>query len=581
MTAYLYPDSSMRLENKFFALGDGQTTIGRNPANTIVILLASISRFHATIECKNNNYFVKDNNSSNGTFINSIKVRTLQLIKEGDELTCGHAQFIFSFLPPEDYFSKGSSSFPSIGITLINDESDDNNSHGMVIATQATVPSIQQTSTPDMLDAEQGRRAIRRLAIIYKLNTIVNNCKTQEEILNKSIDLLFEALPADHAAILLTDPHDNMPKPVLLRHRDEGISVFTGGRDATNQKMSMTVEQKNITISRTMVNQCITQRVTILSCDTRLDERFKNSESLIMSGVRAAICVPLLHQTDVLGVLFIDTTNPARLFQQDDANFLSSFGLDLALTLANYNLNVQNLHQARLAAIGTSFAGLSHNIKNILQLAKGGMDLMETAVAADNLGQIKSFWPLVKKGVDRMTVLTQEILAFSNQQVVELQPIDVNATLGEMVQSFSQTASNNMVDLQHDFEENLPPYNLNAENLTKAIMNLLTNAMDAMSGLPGVIIVTTQKLDNGDLCIKVTDNGPGIPAEKLVRIWEPFYTTKGNKGTGLGLTMTHKYIQDMNGTIELESVLNQGTTFTIIFPAMNKMTNNAKDTTGE
>ncbi len=582
MTAFLYPDPSLLLDEKVYRLGQGITTIGRNPNNTIVLMIASISRFHATIEERNNHYLIKDNVSSNGTFLNNMKVNSLQLLNEGDVITFGHAQFTFSYHDQKDFKQVASDSFKSVGVALIGDDKGGQDD-SMFIATQASVPSvISPDEDPESLDPQQTRRALRRLTIFYKFAEIVSECKTRNELLNKTIDLLFEAIYADRVAILLTDPHDRKsPKPVLMRYRDE--SMIQGEDNPHSQTdspertkaviNSNPIDNRILTISRTMVSKCIEQRATILSCDTRIDERFKNSDSLMFSGACAAICVPLLYRDQVLGVLFVDTLSPDKLFQQEDANFLSSFGLDLAVMLENFTLHVQNIHQERLAAIGTTFAGMAHNIKNILQLAKGGLDLVEKAIEKDDIVQAKDYWPILKKGVDRMTSLTQEILAFSRQEKIELVPTDINATLNEILQGYAQTAHDKLIDVQSDFATNIPQFKLNAECLAKAIMNLLLNATDALNGLPGIIIVASHITSQGDLQIIVTDNGPGIPSNKLERIWEPFFTTKGSKGTGLGLTMTHKYIQDMGGEIDVSSVINQGTTFTISFPATLQIEN--------
>jgi len=109
----------------------------------------------------------------------------------------------------------------------------------------------------------------------------------------------------------------------------------------------------------------------------------------------------------------------------------------------------------------------------------------------------------------------------------------------------------------------LPPIWGHANALGQVLLNLLTNAVQAMSGI-GVIRVTTE-YTHGKVCLEVADNGPGIPPEALPRIFEPFYTTRGS-GSGLGLSVSYGIVQDHNGTIEVRSEPGRGATFRLSFP---------------
>ena len=560
MTAYLYPDKDLGLERQYYILNDsGQTTVGRHPFNDISILVASISRYHAVIHCNDGNYFLKDRHSSNGTLLNSHRIHTMKLLKEGDEVYFGHACFIFSFHPP-GVFSAGT--IRSTHDSNVHIVRDDGSSPATVISTKLEIPQIEK-SLPSESTKSAESRASQRLAILYRLSSAKISETNIDDFLSLALGLVFESLPADRAAVLLCDAQSDFPKPVAVRRRDDLIKPI-GAPDAIN-------------ISRTMVQQCINQRLSILSRDTKADERFKNSESLLMSGVRTAMCVPLLTHDRVLGALFVDSADTVNCFGEEDLSFLASIGLDIAMTLSNIKLAQEIVRQARLATVGATIAGLSHNIKNVLQLAKGGLDLVQKALTEENFQSVKNYWPLLQKGVTRMTDLTQELLAFSAQNKPFLQPTDVNALITDLAESLKQTASDQLVAVQTDLAEGLPTYMLDSDSLSKSIMNLLTNAIDAMRGIPGVIILSTRKIDDGSLKIVVSDNGPGIPPNDLEHIWEPFFSTKGTRGTGLGLPMTLKYVQDMNGIIDIQTELGIGTSFFITFPPSSPDSSNTKE----
>lgn len=560
MTAYLYPDKDLGLDRQYYILNDsGQTTVGRHPFNDISILVASISRYHAVIHCNDGNYFLNDRHSSNGTLLNSHRIHTMKLLKEGDEIYFGHACFIFSFQPPGVFSAGMSRNTHDSNVHIVRD---DGSSPATVISTKLEIPQMEK-SLPSESTKSAESRASQRLAILYRLSSAKISETNIDDFLSLALGLVFESLPADRAAVLLCDSQSDFPKPVAVRRRDDLIKPI-GAPDAIN-------------ISRTMVQQCINQRLSILSRDTKADERFKNSESLLMSGVRTAMCVPLLTHDRVLGALFVDSADTVNCFGEEDLSFLASIGLDIAMTLSNIKLTQEIVRQARLATVGATIAGLSHNIKNVLQLAKGGLDLVQKALTEENFQSVKNYWPLLQKGVTRMTDLTQELLAFSSQNKPFLQPTDVNALITDLAESLKQTANDQLVAVQTDLAEGLPTYMLDSDSLSKSIMNLLTNAIDAMRGIPGVIILSTRKIDDGSLKIVVSDNGPGIPPDDLEHIWEPFFSTKGTRGTGLGLPMTLKYVQDMNGVIDIQTELGMGTSCFITFPPSSPDSSNTKE----
>lgn len=156
---------------------------------------------------------------------------------------------------------------------------DDGSSPATVISTKLEIPKIDKSLTNESTKSAESR-ASQRLAILYRLSSAKISRTNIDDFLSLSLDLVFESLPADRAAVLLCDAQSDFPKPVAVRRRDNLIKPI-GAPDAIN-------------ISRTMVQQCINQRLSILSRVTEADERFKNSESLLMSGVRTAMCVPLL-----------------------------------------------------------------------------------------------------------------------------------------------------------------------------------------------------------------------------------------------------------------------------------------------
>ncbi|MGC8842144.1 MAG: ATP-binding protein [Candidatus Sumerlaeaceae bacterium] len=550
MAAYLYPSKELNLGDKPFELKGRVVTLGRHPNNDISLLMESISRFHAKLELVGTRWVVSDLNSSNGTFLNGERIATPRPLSEGDVLTLGRADFIFSYLSPEErerHAREGTTPTPqtSSGVNLLGEDE----SSSTILSTKL---SVEATPPPTRFFAEVGvdlpalRRANERLLALYELNEIIRTSTTTQEMLERAMDLIFECLPADRGVILTVEAPGAQLEPQVVRFRDPNTSG-------------------ELAISKTIVEKAMREQVAILSRDASLDSRFTGSESIIAHDIRSTMCVPMVSKKNVLGIIFVDSRERVHSFTEDDLAFLASLANDLAISIENANLLQESIKNERLAAVGQTIAGLAHNIKNILQLARGGIELLDAAVAKRNVEDIETFWPIVKRGIERMQQLTQEMLDFSRQTKPELVEAAINDVVLDTVRSFEKDAVECGVEIELELAQDLPRRRIDPNGLCKSLLNLLTNAVDAFEGRGGKIVITTS-CENDVVYLRVQDNGKGIPRDKLGRIFQPFFTTKGSKGTGLGLAMTKKYIEDMGGTISVQSVEGQGTTFTIAFP---------------
>ncbi|MCX7964159.1 MAG: ATP-binding protein [Candidatus Sumerlaea chitinivorans] len=549
MPAYLYPSKELGLTGPF-ELKLRVTTIGRHPNNDISLLMESVSRFHAKIEQCGSKWIITDLNSSNGTFINGERIATPRALSEGDVITFGRADFVFSLLSPEERKSltaEGATPTPmsTSSVNLVGDDQ----SSSTILSTKLSVEStpLPQELVPErVVDIAALRKANQRLLTLYKLNELARTSSTPEEMMERTMDLIFENLPADRGVIMTVHYPDGALEPQVVRFRNPE-------------------KRGELAISKTIIHKCLREQVAVLSRDATMDSRFNSSESIIANEIRSAMCVPLVSKKKPLGIVFVDTREFVHAFTEDDLAFLSSLAYDLAMWLDNAILMRESIKNERLAAVGQTIAGLAHNIKNILQLAKGGLELLDQAIERKSLEEIQTFWPVVRRGIERMQVLTQEMLDYSRQTPPELVEASVNEVIRDTVQAFEKDAVDAGVEIVVNLAPDLPKRKIDPGGLMKSLLNLITNAVDAFEGRGGRIEISTCLKDDAILIV-VSDNGKGIPRDKMARIFQPFFTTKGSKGTGLGLSMTKKYIEDMGGHISVQSEEGRGTTFTIVFP---------------
>ena len=145
------------------------------------------------------------------------------------------------------------------------------------------------------------------------------------------------------------------------------------------------------------------------------------------------------------------------------------------------------------------------------------------------------------------------MLDYSRARKVEKSKVDLGDFLRDLKESFSDELARHQIECGLTLDEEIPALMLDADGLEKVMANLLVNAMEAYEDRPGTIELRTARVDEGAVAIEVADQAGGIPAEVLPRIFVPFFTTKGTRGSGLGLAMTKKIVEDMGGHIEVKT----------------------------
>jgi two-component system sensor histidine kinase AtoS len=233
----------------------------------------------------------------------------------------------------------------------------------------------------------------------------------------------------------------------------------------------------------------------------------------------------------------------------------------------------------RLAGLGTLAAGMAHEIRNPLSAIKTFVQLLPRKV--DKPGFLEKFNRTVPRETERINVLVEELLELSRIPKYEFATTDINGLLRQSIDTIDEDLQRSNIEYHQDLQQNLPLVQADSNQLTKAFINLMRNAIQAMP-TGGRLLVKTffedsvddRKLEAtptiGKVLITFQDTGQGITQEELQQIFNPFFTTK-DSGTGLGLPITHKVITEHHGQIDVVSSKEQGTTFTIQLPVDEKI----------
>ena len=224
----------------------------------------------------------------------------------------------------------------------------------------------------------------------------------------------------------------------------------------------------------------------------------------------------------------------------------------------------KNRYQRASQAAQTAL-NLSHGVKNLLQAVKGGIEVVDYAFEIGDIEHAQQGWSILKRNLYRINKLVLDMLTFGTEHKPVFKNCNLNNLVTSAAESLNAQADSRGVSLVVQTDDKIRDTRLDADGIYDVILNLVLNALDAVSDRTGVVNITTA-LDSagGRLMLRVSDNGPGIADTET--IFEPFHSAKPKVGTGLGLAITKKIVTLHEGSIKVDSTPGRGATFTVMLP---------------
>ncbi len=548
-------------KGKKFLLPDNEPQLIGRSSEAVPLNDTTISRRHSELTPDRGTWYIRDLQSQNGTYVNGVRIAERTRLRPGDQVRTGATLMIFGVTEQDE---------PSV-VRLLKPPQ-------IEAAIERTLISNEDSVV--LSEPEPGAAAVDHLRIIYQLTTITTQqSRDRQELLRAVMELVFDEFKPERGFMLLMN------------------NAFSGGAPGADSSMHAAVvkyktpprdkDEAKIHVSRTIIQHCLRQGEGILSTNAMADPRFASGDSIHQMHIRSAICSPIRYRDRTFGVIYIDSTMANYTFTPEQLSLMNAIGQHTGLALASAELYAQKLQNERLAATGETVASLSHSIKNILQGLRGGADVLEMGLRKDDLKIAKGGWAILKRNLDRIMSLTLNMLAYSRQRRVEPELVKLGPLIDDCAQLLEAQCQSKQVALIPDVDPEMPPLPIDTALLHQALMNLMVNAVEAVSPGEGIVTVraayhaapaggngtpsATDPRSRAHAEIAVIDNGPGIPDDRLPWIFEPFNTTKGARGTGLGLPVTKRIVEEHGGRLDVDGKNGQapgrGATFRMILPA--------------
>ncbi len=523
------------------AIDGGEIIIGRSVGTRIRIDDTEISRQHASISFDVTNYRLRDLKSANGTYLNGKRTQEA-ILQQGDSIRLGTTTMTFQVIV------RSKSSEMTQHVRMV----DDSNAHQQsAIIQQVEGESVSSANLPDQKSG---------LELLYQVaEELVRPFHSLEMLLQRILDLTLRTVRADRGCILLRDAIGGELTPLVFRRRNNT-------EESSDQML----------ISRSITGHVLKYGNAVRTSDALHDARFGAANSILSSGIREAICAPMRGKEELLGVFYLDITTPVLSETGDvEGDRLTDEQLKTVLAVARHSalaVEARRFQEAllkaeRFAAMGQTVAVLSHHIKNILQGISGGGYLIETGLKNSNDDMVRQGWGIVERNQNRISDLVMDMLSFSKERVPDLRTGDVNEVCGEVIDLVKVRAEQNGVALEFRPGQ-LPLAAFDSEGIHRAVLNIVANAIDAVaeSEHASVVLQTEYDQPNDVMLVAVTDNGPGIPEEQKASVFQVFESSKGERGTGIGLPVSRKIIREHGGRIRLEGGPGEGTRFVLSWP---------------
>ena len=405
-------------------------------------------------------------------------------------------------------------------------------------------------------------KSVRNLSALFHVSQAANNDLELDELFHQIIKILSDLLGIYRGTLRLWEDGELVKRAeVLLGLTPAEIKRGTDSQiDDIQRKVLESGEAIGVPHTRTPLEQ-----INVL-----------NASAVQSKDSIAFWCIPLIVDEKVIGTLTIDKASD-QFSAEDDLRILTIIASIIAQRVKIQQTIEALVQSERLATLGKLATTVAHEVRNPLGGIRGAAQLlqmveyndladpnegMDTAIQLQS--EVQEYTAVIIKEVDRLNRVIEQLLAFGKPQAVNFQAQDITQLIDDSLSICQSELDQNRIRVERLYGE-CPLVVVDADGVMQVFLNLFRNAIEAM-GEDGVLTIQThENPENRSVQIRVQDTGCGVSANHVSRLFDPFYTTK-QKGTGLGLYIIHRILDEHGGTIEVNTTPSQGIAFIITLP---------------
>lgn len=503
----------------------------------------TVSRRHAELRPSGRGWCLEDLNSANGTYLNGKRLERPTRLKDGDRIRMGSTVLVWDGSGEKEIDAAGG------GTAIVADLVDLAEGDGR--GETSIIDSVGSGDDSMILASPAAAEAVRSWRVLSTLLEAAGAALSPHQLAERVMTALFEEVPVRRGFILLDDAKSGKFETEVVRYKDD--------------------TQETIHTSRRIVDHVIEKHEGILCSNSMSDSRFGGTDedgSVAAMGLRSVICVPMISREEVLGVIYVDCDIATHIYTEAQLRLVAAIGKMAGLAIEHARLVHERMRTERLTATGETVAALSHYIKNILQGMMGGSDIVEMGLRGQELATVDQGWQIVQRNLDKIYSLTMNMLAFAKHREPRREPVPFGKVVEDVLKLVQRRADDKGVLLKREVDEEIPAMPMDEDGIHQVVMNIVNNAIDAAPKSTGVVTVKASFDASAESAVlTVGDNGPGIPKEVGERVFDAFFSTKGHGGTGLGLAVAKKIVDEHFGSIGITALEGQGTLIRVVLPS--------------
>ncbi len=405
------------------------------------------------------------------------------------------------------------------------------------------------------LDESLGLSTLPNLDVNYLMKSaLALSAETElSELIQKIMTVVLESSSAQHGYLLILQDKEIM----IVAERHTGIKIIVHKQNYPLQEAS--------NICHAVVNYVLRTREKIVLRDASVEGEFKENQELLDLGVRSLLCLPVIKQTQLVGVLYLENRLSVGVFTSEKIDMTELLCSQAAISLENARLLEETRHaymqlqenqehllqMEKLSALGTLVGGVAHEINNPLM---GVMNFVEFVCDRTPDEKSREILTQAMQQIQRIKKIVSNMLVFVRNKSNLTGSCNIQDILQQTLFLLEGELRKTEIQVSNNLPNSLPAISCNSDILQQILVNLLINARDALTDCVQPTILVDARVIDDWLELMVCDNGVGIAQEIQQRIFDPFFTTKPpGKGTGLGLSVTRRLMQDVGGSIMLES----------------------------